>query len=390
MEEINGNKKQIVFVEHPVTVYSYKTARALKLSGKYETILITFSKIDKEFYSKAYDEIIDFELSHEINLKKFFKFFKRISSKEFKNFLKKIKSLNPYIFQITGPDLFTCMCMFILNKKPKVYFAYDIWAFNDKNIFFKKIQIKEFFQKKIERLCMQNAGGIIHKSAPESLDLLNYSVKSPDLPVALMCLDEFIIPPKKNKDKEIHIVYAGGPVAECPWRISFLKIIREITSQGIHFHTYGPCPDKKDERKFQEEAKKNKYFHPHKKINPEILKKEIAKFHYGIVPAFLNNRIDPRLASTSLAYKMFDYLEAGIPTILGLPADHPAKILEKNKLGVSIEYKDLKKLKEILEKKNYREMQKNVEKAQEKNRLSKKIKQFEKFYEFVVNRHKEY
>jgi len=123
-------KKQIVFVEHPTTTYTYKIARSLKLTGRYETVLITFSKIDKSFLSKAYDKIFNFELSHKINLKNLLRFPRQIISKEFKNFLKNIRSLNPYIFQITGPDLFTTIFMFFMKEKPKVYFAYDFWAFN--------------------------------------------------------------------------------------------------------------------------------------------------------------------------------------------------------------------------------------------------------------------
>jgi hypothetical protein len=381
-------KKQIVFVEHPNTTYTYKIARSLKLTKEYETVLITFSKVDKKFFSKAYDKIIVFELSHKVNLKSLLKLPLRLLWKEFKIFLKEIKNLNPFIFQITGPDLFTAFILSMLNKKPKIYFAYDIWAFNDKNFKYKKIQIKEFFQKKIEKMCFKKANGIIHKSAPESLKLLNYPTNKPTLLPGPLCLDEFVIPPKRKRGKEIHIAYAGAPVAECKWRVSFLKIVKEITAQKMYFHTYGTCPSRRDEKLFKLEEEKNPYFHMHKTLTPKDLKKEISKYDYGIVPAFLNNLIiDPRLGQTSVAYKMFDYTEAGIPIILGVPCKFSSKIVEENKIGICVEYKDMKNLKEILNKMNYKEMQENIKIAQEKNRLSKKIKEFERFYELVVNKY---
>jgi len=384
-------KKQIVFVEHPNTTYTYKIARSLKLTGRYETVLITFSKVDKDFFSKAYDKIFEFELSHKVNPKNLLKFPLRIMSKEFRYFLRKIRNLDPFIFQITGPDLFTAFIMFILNKKPKIYFAYDIWAFyNRKFSIMNNLKVKEFFQKRIEKICFKKADGILHKSAPESLKLLGYSVNKPVLSPEILCLDEFVIPPKKKqKNRKLHLVYAGGPIPECKERISFLKIIKEITSQKMHFHTYGPCLNKKDNYLFKDEAKKNQYFHMHDKVNPEKLKKDISEFDYGIVPAFLNDSIiDPRLKNTSVANKMYDYTEAGIPIILGVPCGFASKIVKENKIGICVEYRDIKNLKKILNKVNYKEMQNNIKKAQNKNRLSKKIKEFEKFYELVVSKYK--
>ena len=91
-------KKQIVFVEHPITTYTYKIARSLKLTGEYETVLITFSEVNKDFFSKAYDKIIVFELSHKINFKGILQSTKKIMSREFRDFLKKIPAMALNIF----------------------------------------------------------------------------------------------------------------------------------------------------------------------------------------------------------------------------------------------------------------------------------------------------
>ena len=379
-------KKQIVFVEHPNTTYTYKIARTLKLTGRYETVLITFSKVDKVFFNKAYDKIYEFELSHKANFKNIFTFIKRILNKDFRKFIKDIRKLNPYLFQITGPDLFNTIVMFILKDKPKIYFAYDIWAFNGKSFKYKKNQIKEFCQNRFEKMSFKKADGILHKSVPKSLSLLDYLINKPILAPGLLCLDEFVIPPKeKQKNKELNIVYAGGPEAECAWRASFLKLIKNITSQKIHVHTYGPCLDSKDNKRFIEEAKNNSYFHMHDRINAEDLKKEISNYDYGFVHAFLNDsRLDPRLKLTSLAHKMFDYIEVGIPIILGGSCKFVSEMIKENNIGVCVSYDDIKNLKQILNKIDYKAMQKTIKISQDKNKMSKKIKGFERFYELVV------
>ena len=109
-------KKQIVFIEPKPTVYAYKIARTLKLTGKYETVLVCFSDVDKNLFSKAYDKFLILELSHKINFKDFFDFFRKIFSKEGRAFFREIKKMRPYIFQITGPDLFSLMIMPFLKN----------------------------------------------------------------------------------------------------------------------------------------------------------------------------------------------------------------------------------------------------------------------------------
>jgi hypothetical protein len=127
----------------------------------------------------------------------------------------------------------------------------------------------------------------------------------------------------------------------------------------------------------------------HERANPEDLKKELSKYDYGISLEFLNEKgIDPLLAKTSIANKTFDYLEAGIPAILGIPCDFSERVIKKNKIGICVKYKDLENLRKILEKQDYKKMQRDIKKAQNKNRLSKKIKDFEKFYELVVRKYK--
>ena len=99
-----SNKKQIVFIEYVPTIPTLKIARSLKLTGKYETALVVFSKIDKSLLQKEFDEIIMLDLQHKIDPRNILKLLKKISNGEVLKFFKAIRNLNPYLFQITGPD----------------------------------------------------------------------------------------------------------------------------------------------------------------------------------------------------------------------------------------------------------------------------------------------
>lgn len=285
-------KKQIVFIEPNPTVYMLRMARGLKLTGKYELILITLSNVNKEFYSTVYDKIFVLELSHKLDrniLKTAGDFFKKISSKDGRDFFKQIKNMKPYLFHITGPDLFSLMTLSFLNKKtPKIYYANDLWSADERNFFFtKKFWVKGEFQKLVERICFSKVDGILNKTSFREFEMVSYKINAQKMALPLTCLEEWTFLPKRKSKKEIHIVYAAGP-PHLTWEgeIPFKKIMEIITSQKIHFHTYGPCMTEKETQKYIKESKKNKYYHYHEKVKPDVLNKEMSKYHYGIIPYF--------------------------------------------------------------------------------------------------------
>jgi glycosyltransferase involved in cell wall biosynthesis len=379
-------KKQIVFVDYVPNIIHFKIARTLKLKGDYETVLISFSEVDKDLYSKAFDKILCLEITHKINPKNLINIFKKITSQEGKTFIREIKSLDPYLFQITGPDLFTMFIMSLIKNKPRIYFAYDIWAFYNRKFSIKDLGIKEFFQRNFEKICMKNADGILHKGPPEELKFLKYKIYVPNLAILPGCLDEWVQQPKKSKNKELHLVHAGHPPRNYNFTIPFLKIIKIVTSQKIHFHTYGRCLDKKEDELYFREKENNKYYHFHEKISANKLKKDISKYSYGSLIAFYDlSLLNPLQVKTTMANKLFDYIEAGIPIINPGQSEFMAKIVEENKIGLNIDFNNLSNLKKILEKVNYQQMLKNVKKAQKNFSWNNQITELEKFYEKVVN-----
>jgi glycosyltransferase involved in cell wall biosynthesis len=388
----NENKKQIVFIEPKPTVNLYRIARSLKLTEKYETILVCFSEVDRKFFGKAYDKVLILELNHKMDHKfliTFINLLRKISSREGKSFFKKIREMKPYIFQITGPDLFSLMAISNLKKNiPKIYYANDIWGVEKRNSLFKKFGIKGEFQKICERICFKMVDGILNKHSPGQYELLSYDIVIPKMSLSPYPLDEWIFPTKKKKNKEIHIVYGGSPsYLSRKNNISFLKIIKIITSQKIHFHTYGPCSNDKDNLILIQESKDNKYYHLHKKVTPYDLNKEMSEYNFSIFPEFwASSEIEsnPGVVKTEMSTRMTNYIEAGLPIIISTQQEYIKNIIEKHGIGFSINLRDLKNIRKILEQKDYNELQKNIKKFQEEFKWSKKIKEIESFYNKVI------
>jgi hypothetical protein len=390
----NKNKKQIVFIEPKPTVYTYRIARSLKLTQKYETILVSFSEVDRDFFGKAYDQILILELSHKFNrnfLKTSIDFFKKVFDKKGGNFFKKIKKMNPYIFQITGPDLFSLITILFLrkNKRPKIYYSNDLWGMDKRNFFFtREFWIKGEIQKFCEKMCFRRVDGALNKMSIKEFDLLNYKLNISKMALAPSCLNEWTFPPKEKENKEIGIVYAASPIHSLGvGEVPFMKMMKIITSQKIHLHTYGSCINEKDNLIYIEESKKNKYYHYHEKVKPNILNKEMSKYDYGIFLYFMDpSKINlfPKGEKELMAAKMINYLEAGLPVILNKEYNYMTDMTKKYNIGFAIEFKDLNNLKEILKQKNYANLQKNVKKYQQEFKLSNRIKEIEEFYDKIV------
>jgi len=386
-------KEQIVFIEYFPMIHTLKMAKGLRDTGRYETILIAFNKFDKEFFKMGYDKIINLDVSQRPNPKNLLYFLKTSFSKERARFFAEIKALNPYIVQITGLGVFSFLSNFLINKNiPRVYYAYDIISFrnlerNEDNYRgIKKYNLSYFpkILRRLEKHYFRNSSGIIHKGSKEELNYLNYSVSTPDLFLTPGCLEDWTYATKKNKRDGIHIVFAGHPNEDIYYAHPFREIIKEITAQGIHFHTYGKIPLHNDY--FLNEEKNNPYFHYHDRLNPKELNEVISNYHYGIIPDFFNELIDPLWPKTSVGHKMFNYLEAGLPIIMTNELQAMAAIVKKYKIGICIDYEDIKKLRKTLQHINYKKLQENVEKAQRELSISNLTKKLECFYKEIVER----
>lgn len=388
-------KKQIVFLESFLTHPTFKLARALKLTGKYETVLIIFSNLNQEkinFLQRAYDKILHLNLGENRsinNLKGVLNIAKLWKSNKKKEFIKKINNLNPWIVQITGPELFPLLFTKYFKNSPIIYFSHDAFKPFLKNKFFnKKLSKGVLLNQLIESICFKKFEGILYKGVKNELNLLRIKVNVPEMQYLSGCLDECMLKPnlrkKLKKGKEFHLVFAGRPGVFWKGDDSFFKIVNIITSQKIHFHVYYPPNSYDTEAKFLKLATKNSYFHLHKELSGKKLSIALSKYDFGIIPDFPDfSIIGEDFMKASFATKVMAYLEAGLPTIVSKGLIFTSKFINKNKIGVSINYNDLNNLNEILSKVNYKDLLKNVEKCQEKYRMSQVVKEIVPFYEEV-------
>lgn len=383
-------KKQIIFVETNPMVPIYKMARLLKLSKNYETVLVSFSKVNIDYQKKAFDKIIILDLDAPLSPKSIFQTIKKLNQRRYKSIFKELKKLNPYIVQITGPNPLPLLAFYLFKNKPIIYFAHDIWQpYGKKFSIIKGSGRMIYLNTIIEKFMFRKAAGTIYKGPEGCLNLLSYKIPHPTISFLPYCLDEWIIKPKLNKNKEWHLVFVGGPWIKWNGHASFDEIINKLSHQKIHFHIYSSSNDEYQKIHFQEVAKSNKYFHFHEKIPAEKLGEEISKYDYGVHFDFIDSSvINPNFTKITFGNKILSYIEAGLPIIVSEDCEFTCKFVKENNAGFSIGHTELGNLKTLLNKQNKSKVKLNVRKAQQKLLLSKHMMEIENFYKKVSEGHR--
>ena len=148
--------------------------------------------------------------------------------------------------------------------------------------------------------------------------------------------------------QEIHLGYAGTPMVDSRHRAPFIMMLRIITSQGMHLHTYGHCSDEKENKRYLNEEKRNKFFHYHEGVAYDKLPKEISQYDFGLVLEFVNDKISPLWGKTTMANKLFDYIAGGIPVICSSCLEYMKKFIDENGIGFTVNFKEFKNLRNII------------------------------------------
>lgn len=364
-------EKKLLIMDQLPTSGTYKLTHFLK-----DYFDITFISLSK---SKRYDEnsyknlgvdvySFNFQGQNYWNWKKLFSFSRLNEIFKFLLQIKKIKRKNlDFVLARTEPNYVGLFLFKIFKSSKKIYFPYDISLFRYGGKNRGKLDVFS------EKYCFENADFIIHKGPENELDLIKESeikkIKGKPIHFLPYCLDKWIIPIKKEKDKlrGLHLVYIGGGVGYSKGlRRQSKEIFQLIANQGIKLHVYSL-----EDEKFR--SNPNIIFHgPEENFK---LNKAMSKYHYGIIFSFHNKKIVREIfTETAMANKVFSYLEAGIPFIVNEEHEYMSNFIRKYKCGVVVSEKDLDNLKEILKKQNYLKLLENTKKTREKLRLSKQIK----------------
>ena len=248
--------------------------------------------------------------------------------------------------------------------KRKIYFPYDITNFYPMtNICTRKgikqilsgirRRIIQIIERKHEEILFRISDKIIHKGMKEELKYLKFYNKIKDKPDYLF--REFLKTNemqryRKNKklsknDNEIHLVYVGGLyLKERPETESFWKFYPKITKQKLHLHIYSKQPKKVIE-KFRIIETKNPYFQYEGFKYHDNLLKELTKYDYGLMLFGKDELAEQKLIQkVAFGNKIFDYISANIPSIVSKEQVALSNFVEKNDIGISIKYKNIKNL----------------------------------------------
>ncbi len=398
------NKKRIlIFEADPVDMLA-KISKVLREKG-YDTYLVTLTRrpvMNTPFYKSAYKERISFDGKFfRINLRNLPKILaysianlKKILSTYFK-----IKRIKPHVVIFKSPPnwLGVVAKKILFRKCPIVYFPYDIRSDAYETMGeIKKVGVKDF-EIKSEKYCFEKMEGIMHKGAFDEIKELNKNilgnvrVSGQVFHLLPYTMKELTVPINKNKiskkDKEIHLVYAGC----VPESKTLAPNIKEILEQKIHIHLYLKQANITREEllktlwKEHELFKDNPYYHLHDELPQEKLTKELSKYDYGTWLGYYDSTA--KTITKGMGNKFSTYIEAGIPLIQFKNHEYIRSLTEEYGTGIAIDFRDLKKLKKLLNNTNYDNLIKNIIAARSKLDLRNNI---EKIEEFLFNVRKSY
>jgi len=209
-----------------------------------------------------------------------------------------------------------------------------------------------------EKDCLAEADGIVANSLEprEGMRILNIKKSAKRIFFPLYTdNDAFLNPEKKFSTDDIHLVYAGGVMGSHRDKVhygstQFYWLIEYLEEQKIHFHIYpSPSVIKADYEEYEQIAKKSTYFHYHSPVSQTELSKELAKYHYGLMPFFLGasgqSDLKQKYATT---LKLFNYVESGIPILVAADVQYQSWIVNRYSLGKTVnnkeDFKDVRKL----------------------------------------------
>lgn len=132
--------------------------------------------------------------------------------------------------------------------------------------------------------------------------------------------------------------------------------------------------------------KSEKYFHFERPMPFDKITQEISKYDFGSM-IDLTGYTTPQsreYLKIATSYRLFTYLEAGLPIIINDGIEYMKKIVEENKVGIVVKDEEFDDLHNIIKSYDYEELKKNVFKAREKLLIDNYVKDVDKFFETVI------
>jgi len=353
---------KIAFVKKNPQIRIFKQALGLKKTGRHHLTLVP-ERYDPNLFDEVFDEIITFGslLNSKLRIRGVGKLKSVLGLWQLKHIL---KGLDVDIIHAHAEPSSVPAIAIRHAKAPVVYDAYDLTSVRLNEKYLGEEEIRD------EKFCFENAAGIVHKGPEIEFMRSQYNIEAPTLHFQDYCVKEFIVenplPKLSDKDGGIHIVHTGSVFRmdlpkERYGYSQYVEIAKMVIAQRIHFHIY-PNPYQLEPLPHYEElAELNPYFHMHEGLLYQDLGREISKYDYGwLVQDFRNTIIQDVFYKTAIGNRLFGYLEAGLPVVVGDSYEYIAKIVRANNVGFVINIKDLAELSSRFGELNYRELENNV------------------------------
>ena len=365
-EPPQDDKREVLFLSVNPRVDMAKKADALRQLDGYRVRMLCHNgtgDVLDEFFGRFYDEVIPY--ANLVELTYF------------------LLALKPDVI-VARPKNQVAALAILLGNAPVVFNVYDIEAINtpEESMDPRYAEADALrLNVETERFCMENAAGIIHKGRRDEIDTYirpKYDVRAPVLHFYPFCWERYFAPedtPKLSREDGIpHLVYTGVVSPSSMDRrlvghSQFAPMIETVTEQKVHWHIYYNPETGVNDGYYQEYfdlAERNPYFHFHSPLPYHRLSSEIAKYDYGYMVHDTRGALWGQSCNdVSMANKIFTYLEAGLPMIVGDSFGAVADFVNEHGVGIVVDSTDLSDLSQRLRSVDYQELRANVLQARE-------------------------
>lgn len=240
-----------------------------------------------------------------------------------------------------------------------------------------------------ERYCLEHADGLCCRGYEQEylIKEKQYKLCKNIIQFFDYCQSETFFYEGRDKTEELSLCYAGGIATEREWPEApyacFLEFAKLCEKKQCHFHVY---PSTWDENRFMDYIlldKKSDYFHFHRPVPFEILKRELLKYDYGVhlmKQGYLEKDYSGYITRNKTIYSVtnhfYDYLDAGLPIIAATPVRFSQEFEKEGVLlNWTIEEYDFDELRRRRE-----ELKNKVVAVRKKWSIGRKIEELISFY----------
>jgi hypothetical protein len=198
------------------------------------------------------------------------------------------------------------------------------------------------------------------------------------------------LPLKKRKPR---IVYIGSlhndPAYHCyPIHRSIYKVARVLTARGIQFSVYnGLDSNGEGFEDYLDLADGNSLFQYNFAIPEEEVAAVVGQFDFGWFVHDYSQAVEAEFfIQTTFPTRIFYYLEAGLPVIVGKNQTFLRKFVEEERIGMAIDFNQISEIDHILEQTDLPKLSAGVRSAQLKYQMQNQLPRLLEFYEGKADR----